>query len=321
MTVDILVLGGAHIDRRGRIDDETAPGASNPGRWLEEPGGGGFNAARALARLGLSVAMISPRGGDGLGEQVAAAAQAAGVDDRPFVFLDRSTPSYTAILERDGNLVIGLADMDLYRMFSPRRLRIRAVRGAFSAAKLILVDANLPAETLEAIAFMAESLSKPLLGIGISPAKVVRYTGCLGKLDMLFLNGAEAAVLTGSRPDNPTEWPQLLRAKGLRGGVVTNGPGPVIAFDDSGDYALTPPALEKLADVTGAGDSLCAGVTSQRVHGAALPLALRHGVALAGLTLLSDKATAEDLTPDRLAARLALVGEPRALSSQPSALL
>ena len=27
----ILVLGGAHIDRRGRIFGETAPGASNPG--------------------------------------------------------------------------------------------------------------------------------------------------------------------------------------------------------------------------------------------------------------------------------------------------
>ncbi|MGO8078165.1 PfkB family carbohydrate kinase, partial [Rhizobium leguminosarum] len=38
--------------------------ASNPGTWFEEPGGGGFNAARNLARLGFQVTMISPRGGD-----------------------------------------------------------------------------------------------------------------------------------------------------------------------------------------------------------------------------------------------------------------
>ncbi|MGV1768982.1 carbohydrate kinase family protein [Agrobacterium vitis] len=318
MSLDILVLGGAHIDRRGRIDAETIAGASNPGRWLEEPGGGGFNAARALARLGLNVAMISPRGGDALGQRVAVAAEAAGVDDRPFTFLDRSTPSYTAILEKDGNLVIGLADMELYRLFSPRRLKVRAVREAFEATRLLLVDANLPQETLEAIAAMARELAKPLAGIGISPAKVVRYADCLDRFDMLFLNSAEAAVLAGTKPDAPSDWPDLLRAKGLHGGVVTNGAGPVVAFDPSGDYALTPPPLDALADVTGAGDSLCAGVLSQRVNDSSLPLALRHGVALAGLTLLSDRATDEDLTADRLAARLDLVGEPRALSRQTS---
>ncbi len=33
----ILVLGGAHIDRRGMIETETVQGASNPGSWMEEP--------------------------------------------------------------------------------------------------------------------------------------------------------------------------------------------------------------------------------------------------------------------------------------------
>ena len=117
-----LVLGGAHVDRRGRIVGETAPGASNPGRWFVEAGGGGFNAARNLARLGHRVRLISPRGGDSEGALVEAAALAAGVEDTPFTFLDRTTPSYTAILERDGNLVVALADMDLYRYFTPRRL-------------------------------------------------------------------------------------------------------------------------------------------------------------------------------------------------------
>jgi sugar/nucleoside kinase (ribokinase family) len=55
MTVEILAIGGAHIDRRARISGDTKPGASNPGRWFEEPGGGVFNAARNLARLGRAV--------------------------------------------------------------------------------------------------------------------------------------------------------------------------------------------------------------------------------------------------------------------------
>ena len=62
MTVrTILVMGGAHVDRRGRIAGETAPGASNPGAWFVEAGGGAFNAARNLARLGHQVRLVSPR--------------------------------------------------------------------------------------------------------------------------------------------------------------------------------------------------------------------------------------------------------------------
>ncbi len=314
MEIDVIVLGGAHIDRRGRIDGETAPGASNPGHWIEEPGGGGFNAARSLARLGLKVSMISPRGGDAIGQRVADAAKDAGVDDRPFTFLDRVTPSYTAILERDGNLVIAVADMELYRLFTPRRLKIRAVRESLAASKAILVDANLPQETLETIAQQAKTLGKPLIGIGISPAKVVRYKNCLTMMDYLFMNSAEARTLTAAAPDDPAQWPDLLRKIGLKGGVITNGSGPVIGFHEKDAFSLTPPLLDSVVDVTGAGDSLCAGSLFQLVQGKTLAEALRHGVALAGLTLLSPHATAEDLTPERLTARLGHIPEPSALT-------
>ncbi|MBB4953419.1 sugar/nucleoside kinase (ribokinase family) [Agrobacterium vitis] len=314
MEIDILVLGGAHIDRRGRIDGETTPGASNPGQWIEEPGGGGLNAARSLARLGLKVTMVSPRGGDALGQRVAEAAIEAGINDQPFTFLDRATPSYTAILERDGNLVIALADMELYRLFTPRRLKVRALRETVMAANAILVDANLPRETLEAASLQAQALGKTIIGIGISPAKVVRYRNCLRSMDYLFMNAAEARAITEVSPEDPAQWPSLLRNIGLKGGVITNGSGPVIAFDDSGDHALTPPKMTTLVDVTGAGDSLCAGAVSQLTKGNSLAQALRHGVALAGLTLLSPHATAEDLTPERLAAHLDAIPEPHALT-------
>lgn len=311
--MDILVLGGAHIDRRGRISGETVPGASNPGTWIEEPGGGAFNAARALSRLGLDIAMITPRGGDGLGERVGEAARDAGIDDRPFTFLDRATPSYTAILERDGNLVIGFADMELYRLFTPRRLQIKAVRAAFEDAKSVLVDANLPAETLAAIAARARQLNRPLAAIAISPAKVGHYASCLEGLDYLFLNRAEAAVVAAAEADHPSKWPDLLRKAGLKGGVVTHGAGPVVAFAGMEAWILQPPPLAAIADVTGAGDSLAAGVLFGLSRRQDLGQALRHGVALAGLTLLSPHATVENLDADMLATALRQVPQPSRL--------
>lgn len=314
MRKKILVLGGAHIDRRGRIFGDTAPGASNPGAWFEEPGGGGFNAARNLARLGFDVRLISPRGGDPSGEMVAEAANHAGIDDKPFVFLDRKTPSYTAILERDGNLVIALADMELYKLFVPRRLAIRAIRDAFEATDLILCDANLPADTLSSIATRAAAHGKPLAAIAISPAKVVRLKPCLAGIDHLFLNEAEAAALTESRPDDPRDWVAGLRALGLKSGVITRGKRELIAFSGDTTVSLQPPVVDNVADVTGAGDSLAAGILSALLAGHDLAEAVRHGTAVAAITVQSPFATAENLSPALLKAMLALVPQAVILS-------
>lgn len=314
MAKKILVLGGAHVDRRGRIFGETAPGASNPGAWFEETGGGGFNAARNLARLGFQVRLISPRGGDPSGEMVAEAASHAGIEDTPFVFLDRKTPSYTAILERDGNLVIALADMELYQLFVPRRLAIRAVRDAFEATDLVLCDANLPAETLAVIAARAAANGKPVAAIAISPAKVIRLKPCLAGIDHLFLNEAEAAALTETRPEDPREWVSGLRALGLRNGVITRGKRELIAFSRDAIVSLQPATVDNVADVTGAGDSLAAGVLAALLAGHELGEAIRHGAAAAAITVQSPFATAENLSPELLKSMLALVPQAVILS-------
>ncbi|WP_085780084.1 carbohydrate kinase family protein [Rhizobium sp. NXC14] len=313
MMKKILVLGGAHIDRRGRISGETAPGASNPGTWFEEPGGGGFNAARNLARLGFHVTMISPRGGDPFGELVGEAADFAGIDDRPFVFLDRKTPSYTAIIEKNGDLVIALADMDLYRFFVPRRLSIRWVREAFATHDLILVDANLPEETIAAIVAKANSLAKPVAAIAISPAKVVRLKPCIRDIDYLFLNEAEATAVIGLQPEDSGGWPPLLNEIGIRNAVVTRGRRELVAICKDRAVALQPPIAETVADVTGAGDSLAAGTLAALISGLPLEEAVRYGAAAAALTVQSRHAVNENLTPNLLNEALALVPKVRIL--------
>ncbi|KQV34265.1 MULTISPECIES: carbohydrate kinase family protein [unclassified Rhizobium] len=310
----ITVFGGAHIDRRGRIFGVTIPGASNPGAWFEEAGGGGFNAARNLARLGLDVRMVGPRGGDAVGETVAAAAVAAGVDDRPFIFLDRRTPSYTAIIENDGNLVIALADMELYNLFSPRRLRQRAMRETIAESDLILMDANLPSETLTALTEKGREEGKTVAAIAISPAKVVRLVPGFPSLDFLFMNEAEARALTGKGVEDAAQWPDLLREKGLMGGVITRGGRSVIAYDKSGTVAVVPPKLDALGDVTGAGDALASGFLFATLQGKSLAESLRTGVAAAGLTVASPLAVSENMTVVALQSAITLVPEAQILS-------
>lgn len=307
MSPDILVIGGAHIDRRGRLDGPTRMGASNPGHWLEEPGGGAFNAACNLARLRHRVRLIAPRGGDAHGERVAEAAEQAGIEDCPVVFLDRATPSYTAILEADGNLIVALADMALYDLFSARRLRSRSMRDSLALAPRLLVDANLPGETIHALAKSAERSGKPIAAIAISPAKATRLKACLPLLGHVFMNAAEAEVLAGGRADDPADWPILLRRAGLRAGTITMGGAATVAFDETSIALLVPPRLEQISDVTGAGDAFASGFLSATIAGQPMREALRYGTACAAITLQSPHATAQNLTPDLLKSGLALV--------------
>ena len=108
MTPKLFAAGGAHIDRRGRVSGTYVPGASNPGIMREEVGGGVFNALRNAVRRGCAGSLLSLRGGDIAGETVARAVRQAGIDDLSATFLDRATPSYTALVEANGDVVAGL---------------------------------------------------------------------------------------------------------------------------------------------------------------------------------------------------------------------
>lgn len=308
----IVVVGGAHVDRRGRIFAQTRPGASNPGAWFEEAGGGGFNAARALSLLGHGVTMISVSGGDSGAALVEAAAARTGVTLAGFTFLDRQTPSYTAILEADGNLVIALADMALYDLMTPRRLKVNWLRDTLENADFILCDANLPGETIAMLAADAKARSIPIAAIGISPAKIVRLTPSLPALDFVFMNEAEARTLVGQQAE-AHDWPQCLRALGLKGGSITRGMKPAIAWCDGESVHLAPPAVETIGDVTGAGDAFAAGSIDAYLESGRISDMIRHGTALARLTVLSPLAVAENVNRDLLSSTLALVPAPEML--------
>ena len=257
--------------------------------------------------------LIAPRGGDAAGERIAAAAIAAGVEDTPLTFLDRATPSYTAILEADGNLAIALADMALYDLYGPRQIARRTVRDALSAARVVITDANLPAATLSALTETCGKAGVPVFAIAISPAKVTRLNASCERLGGLFMNEAEARALADVEPEHKSEWLTALRNVGLRAGVVTRGNAAAVAFDGNGCWSVTPPPAEKVADVTGAGDALAAGFIDAFLDGADTGEALRRGIAAAGIAVASPFAAPPEIDRASLGRALSAVPPAAAL--------
>jgi pseudouridine kinase len=298
----ILAVGGAHIDRRGQMTGTFVPGASIPGTMREDVGGGAFNALRTAVQRGAKGAMLSMRGGDPAGDAVAKAIARDGILDLSAVFLDRATPSYTALLDSEGDVVAALADMQLYEIAFPKQLRRAKVREEITAADAVFCDANIPAAGLQRLASLSEG--KPVFAIAISPAKAVRLVEILPALACLYMNRREAAALAGKGSDDPVEAiVDRLRALGLARGVISQGSGPAIGFGASGAISITPPTPRQIADVTGAGDALAGATTVALLKGLPFGEALREGTAAALLALesptsvpmLSKRAFAEAL--------------------------
>ncbi|TPK72647.1 carbohydrate kinase family protein [Mesorhizobium sp. B2-4-17] len=305
----ILAVGGAHIDRRGQVAGPYVPAASNPGTMREDVGGGVFNALRSTVRRGVSASLLSVRGGDAAGDIVSRGIAEAGIKDLSAVFLDRTTPSYTALIDREGELIVGFADMVLYDLAFPKQIRRSKMREVVANADAILCDANLPASALERLVSLAAG--KPVFAIAISPAKVTRLIPVLGELAQLFMNRREAVVLAGVNSSaSEREMIDGLRCNGLASGVVTAGSAPVLGFDEAGAFSILPPAPRKVADVTGAGDALAGATVAALLRGLPLRRALREGVAAATLAIESTNAVPE-FTAASFAEALALVPDAR----------
>ncbi|KAB0680856.1 PfkB family carbohydrate kinase [Aureimonas leprariae] len=293
-----FVAGGAHIDRRGRCRDAFEPGASNPGTMTELVGGAALNAARVLRGFGSPVRLVSARGGDGSGEVVARALAALDIDDMSMTWLDRRTPTYTAILDVTGDLVGGLADMALYDLMRPRVFTRRHIREALAAADALLLDANLPAETIEHLA--NEAGKRPIFAIGVSPAKAVRLAPALPKLAALFVSRAEAAAITGASPDGSAgALAERLAEAGCRRAVVTDGPRPATIVFDGEMRRQMPPEVRSLHDVTGAGDTLAGAASFAFAAGEPFLEAVRFGMVAASLHVSAERRSG-DFTVDAI---------------------
>jgi pseudouridine kinase len=290
----LLGIGGAHIDRRGRMSAPFIPGASIPGSMQEESGGGVFNALRTAVQFGVACSLISVRGGDSAGEAVAAEARRAGIDDQSSIFLDRSTASYTALLDMHGDVAAALADMMIYETALPRIITRRKTRDAIAEADALLIDANMPEAAIRKL--MEQTAGKPVFALAISPAKAVRLAPVLAELDILFLNHREAKAILGLEPAEIVEASALvlsLGTKGLKRAVLTNGGQPVMVLDNGTIRSMTPPVPMQIADVTGAGDALCGACVAALLCGKPFSDAVADGLAAATATVETDHAAAD----------------------------
>ena len=228
----VAVAGGANMDVGGVSRAPLIPADSNPGRVHVSPGGVGRNIAHNLALLGLDVRLLTALGGDLFAQQIASSCGALGIDLSCSLRLqDASTSVYLSISDADGEMALALADMDICDRLTPSVLESRPA--FLNGARALVVDANLPAESLF---WLCGKASVPVFADPVSVTKAEKLRPVLGKIHTLKPNRLEAERLSGipiTDDRSANRAVDALLETGLRRVFLTLGEGGVLAADHS----------------------------------------------------------------------------------------
>jgi sugar/nucleoside kinase (ribokinase family) len=258
------VIGALAWDRPIRLSGPLTPGArlvgtSLDGRLAGRLGGGGANAATALARAGRRVALASVVGADAVADAAMAEACAAGID----LGLVRRRPgeSKTTLILIDAageRVVMGLD----WTPEPPPAIDTPTERPDLRVAGLLIRSAYPGA------AAWAEACRGPVVLHWPSPA----YRG---RADVVV---ASADDLDPSTLSDPLAAIRGRLGPGAAWVVVTNGAAGAATHGEGGVLRAAAPAA-KVVDATGAGDVFAAGLLDALSLGASMETALSHACA------------------------------------------
>ena len=295
----VLCLGAANLDRKMRTLASLQMGTSNPVRTQEVFGGVARNIAENLARLGLPTALLTALGDDAAGHALQSHAEEAGIDLRGSLHLaGTSSGTYTAVLDEHGEMLLAMANMQLYEELTPDFLHSRQPQRAQAA--LTVCDLNLGHDSVAVLLADARSGAAPLVIVAVSQPKMAHLPQDLSGLHLLILNRGELETRVTRPLPTPADLQtacEQVRQQGARQVIVTCGADGVVFAGADGAGHL--PAQEvKVVDVTGAGDAFSAAVCWSLYHDSDdLALACRRGQQLAALTIASSSTVSPQAGP------------------------
>ncbi|WP_409296959.1 carbohydrate kinase family protein [Peribacillus sp. SCS-26] len=284
----IVCIGGAHVDRKAVCKDEVHFETSNPVTTSEMCGGVVRNISENLARLGVDVSLLSCVGRDKEGDWILENSARHGVNIDSVLRSRDRTGTYTALLNTDGEMVISMADMEIYEQLSVTYLM--EVWPLIETADFVVIDTNLPEASLFYTIQRCVMEGIPVYVDPVSVPKAKRLLPMLNGIHCILPNREEAEILSGMKIESLSDCRKasaLIQESGVKQVVITLGKDGVYGADGESTFHLPAFPVEVL-DVTGAGDAFTAGFLYGLSEGEAFRHACRIGSAAAALALQSN---------------------------------
>ncbi|MGC8667575.1 MAG: ribokinase [Chthonomonadales bacterium] len=278
----IVVVGSSNTDMVVRTPRIPSPGETVlGGEFVMTQGGKGANQAVAAARLGAEVSLVARVGQDVFGTQAIASIGTAGVNTA-YIVRDDTAPSGVALIFVDGsgqNSIVVAPGAN--SRLSPAD--VDAARPAFEAASVVVLQLEIPLDTVTRAIELAKELEKTVL---LNPAPVPSQPLPMAGVDVVTPNEVEAAMLLGHSIQSPYEARDaavaLVRRLGVGAAVVTMGArGAVVATMDR--VQEIPGKKVNAVDTTAAGDCFTGALATALGEGMALGPAAHFANAAAAL--------------------------------------
>ena len=287
----VAVVGGVNIDIGGTPYGPLIDRDSNPGRVGVSLGGVGRNIAHNLSLLGEEVRFLTAFGDDVYAQRITESCRTLGIDiSRALRLSHEGTSVYLFINDPSGDMRLAVSDMDICRRITPEYLA--ANRETLNSARAVVLDANLPEESIE---WLAGHCAAPLFADPVSVSKAGKLKGCLGRLHAIKPNRIEAQLLSGVTIEGEQDLPraaEAMLATGLEQVFISLGEDGVFAADAHGHLRVHRyPA--RAVSMTGAGDAFMAALVHATLAGMDLAGCARCAAAAASVAVES----AETINP------------------------
>lgn len=281
----IIVIGSSNTDLAIKTDSIPEPGETViGGKFMMTAGGKGANQAVAAARQGGDVAFVTKVGDDMFGDESRARYVKEGLPEK-FLLVEKGTPSGMALITVDAkgeNCIVVAPGAN--NTLSPAD--VDAVRGEIEAAEYLLMQLEVPMETVEHAAEIAAASGTKVI---LNPAPAAKLSEKLiANLYLVTPNRTECQLLSGLRIDSDEDARRAaarLMEMGARNVIITLGSrGSLVCTADG--CTLVEACRVEAVDTTAAGD----------VFNGALCVALSEGRTLVEAARFASRASAISVT-------------------------
>ena len=258
------VVGGVNVDIGGQSYAPLVARDSNPGRVRISLGGVGRNIAHNMSLLGVDVRLLTAFGDDLHAQRVAASCGELGIDISHALQVPGGTTStYLFLNDVDGDMALGLSDMDICERITPAYLASNL--SLLNNAQVIVADTNIPAESLQ---YLVTHCTPPVFVDPVSTAKARKVQPVLGRVHTLKPNRIEAELLSGVQITDDASLrlaASRLLETGLHRVFISLGTQGVFAADQK-EMLMQPCIPAQMRNATGAGDPQSGGMQHGRIE-------------------------------------------------------
>jgi ribokinase len=270
----VVVVGSINMDLVTVASRFAAPGETILGeRFLTIPGGKGANQAVAAARLGAQVSMVGAVGEDAFGEQLYAGLANEGIAMQHVRRVEGGSGSASITVAGGENQIVIVPGANA----SVSPAQVEAASAPIGQADVVLVQMEVPLETVEATLRLGHTLGVPVI-LNPAPAQSLPLEW-LRLARYLTPNQHELAILLGA---DPAEDFKALMRRAPAPLVLTRG-SEGAWYREDGEPQHQSGFRVEVVDSTGAGDTFNAALAVFLKDG--LPTAVRKACAAAALSV------------------------------------